>query len=74
MADEIDLATEQTERWLKQALANNAKSSARLAPLGKCYFCEREFTSDEKDFDKKLFCDSDCQSDYEREQRILNRK
>ena len=30
MADEIDLANEQSERWLNQAIANMGKNSVKL--------------------------------------------
>lgn len=74
MADEIDLANEQSERWLNQALANIGKGTTRLAPLGKCHYCETEFNASDADFPRKLFCDSDCSADYEEEQRLRNRR
>lgn len=75
MPDEIDLASEQSERWLAQALANQAANgSARLTPKGSCHYCETDFDKKDPDFEKKLFCDKDCAADHEEEQRLKNRR
>mgnify|MGYP000562465782 CR=1 FL=1 len=42
----------------------------RLTPKGCCYYCEERFPEG----DKKLFCDRDCATDYEEEQRLKNRR
>jgi hypothetical protein len=73
MADEIDQANEQAERWLNQALASRS-AGPKLAPRGNCHYCETVFDKSEPDFDKKLFCDKDCAHDYEEEQRLRNRR
>ncbi len=74
MADEVDLANEQAERWLNQSLARMSQGNPRLAPLGKCHYCDSDFDSKDPDFARKLFCDSDCAADYEEEQRLRNRR
>jgi len=74
MPDEIDLANEQSERWLNQALANIGKGATRLTPLGKCHYCEADFDPKDADFARKLFCDSECSAEYEEEQRLRNRR
>lgn len=69
MADEIDLANEQSERWLAQALSRIG-SSGRLVPRGRCYYCDSEFGEHAAEAAKKLFCDKDCSDDYEKERRL----
>lgn len=73
MADEIDQANEQAERWLQQSLANRTVGP-KLAPRGTCHYCDTVFEKTEADFDKKLFCDKDCADDYAEEQRLKNRR
>ncbi len=75
MPDEIDLANEQSERWLNQALANIGKGGPRLAPRGSCHYCETDFDpKTDPDAARKLFCDGECSHDYEEEQRLRNRR
>ena len=69
MPDEIDLANDQAERWLNQAIAARA-GAPKLAPKGSCHFCEAEFDAN----DPRLFCDSDCATDHEREQKAKARR
>lgn len=69
MADEIDMANEQSERWLRQALNASASKSPRLPAQGRCHFCGEQFDKKDELADRKLFCDADCASDYEREQQ-----
>lgn len=73
MADEVDIANQQAARWLQQSLEAARKTSNKMAPKGACYYCDTVFTAQEAHADKKLFCDSDCAADYEREQRLKNR-
>ncbi len=74
MPDEIDLANEQSERWLNQALANIGQGAKKLAPVGKCHYCETEFARTDPDFARKLFCDSECAADHAEEERLRNRR
>ena len=69
MPDEIDLANEQAERWLNQALANRSQQP-KLAVKGSCHYCEADFAAG----DERLFCDSECAQDYEKEQRLRARR
>ena len=74
MADEIDLANEQADRWLQQSLAATRVTTRKLVPRGNCHFCEAAFPVADADSAKKLFCDSECAADYEEEQRLRNRR
>lgn len=75
MADEIDLANEQAERWLAMSLSANKRSGAHsLTPKGSCHYCETEFDSKSEDGARKLFCDSECAKEYEAEQRRRARR
>jgi len=74
MADEIDQANEQAERWLNQALASSRTAGPKLAPRGTCHYCETVFDKTDADFALKLFCDKDCAKDFEDEQRLKNRR
>jgi hypothetical protein len=74
MADEIDLANEQAERWLAKALAAASQNTSKMPPKGSCYYCEAEFDSSDPDASRKLFCDGECAKDYETEQRLKNRR
>jgi hypothetical protein len=74
VADEIDLANEQSERWLNQALNQMLANGSRLVPRGSCYYCESDFDKTDPTAEKRLFCDLDCSKDYEEEQRLKNRR
>jgi hypothetical protein len=74
LADEIDLANEQAERWLNQALTQMVANGSRLTPRGTCFYCETEFDTSDATAEKRLFCDLDCSKDYEEEQRLKNRR
>lgn len=74
MPDEIDLANEQSERWLNQALANASSQKSKLAPKGQCHYCYTDFDSADPDFGRKLFCDAECSKEYEEEERLKNRR
>jgi len=69
LADEADLANDQADRWLGRALANAAARGPRLAPKGECHYCAHPFDAGPLAA-QKLFCDSDCAADYDREQRL----
>jgi hypothetical protein len=73
MADEIDLANEQAEHFLKQSLANLA-SAPKLPPRGNCYNCDTEFAADDPNIGIKLFCDKDCADDYTYRDKLQNRR
>lgn len=67
MADEIDMANEMADLHLKTALAN-VRAQPKLPPKGECYYCESKVEGE------KLYCDADCASDHEKEQRLRNRR
>jgi len=73
MADEIDRANEQSERWLKQALSATAQAGPRLEPQGRCHFCSEPFSGKDALAAKKLFCDADCAADYDKEKKLRQR-
>lgn len=70
MADEADLANEQADRWLARALATATAQGTRLAPKGECHYCEAPFNMKDPQEAKKLYCDSDCAADHEKEERL----
>lgn len=67
MADEIDQANELADLALNIAL-RNMSAGQKIAPRGTCYYCEAEVGP------KQLFCDADCAGDYEKEQKLKNRR
>ncbi|MNR71705.1 hypothetical protein D3C71_23830 [compost metagenome] len=87
MADEIDLANEQAERFLKQSLANRS-TGPKLQPCGHCQNpnCELPFDAAGKDgegheideqgirIDAKLFCDKTCADEYTELLRLRGRR
>ncbi len=66
--DVIDVASEQEAVMLSAQIQQASKTRNKITPKGKCHFC------DEDAEEQKLFCNSDCSSDYEKEQRMLQRK
>lgn len=80
MADEADLGNEQAERFLREAIINRPVAP-KLPPKGHCYYCECEFDDSHPNFvandplfSQKLFCDKECSEDFDREQKIKNRR
>lgn len=73
MADEVDIANDYAARWVKDAISNRPQTS-KLPPKGSCYFCDTEFAPDDPLRAEKLFCNTDCSKDYEKEQRLKNRR
>lgn len=69
MADEADVAFDFQERHLSHALATHRKNQAQLAPSGHCHFCGHG-----QDMGRKLFCDSACQEDWERETEVRRKQ
>lgn len=65
MPDFGDKSLESAELFLGVALANRVKdaqeSNNKLRPQGHCHHCA------EKVEDLKIFCDSECARDYDRE-------
>ena len=74
MADEIDLANAQAERWLAQSLSQMQTAAPRLGPKGACHYCETAFEPTDADAEKRLFCDLECSKAFEEEQRLKNRR
>lgn len=74
MADEIDLANDQAERFLNLALHSARAEQPRMPGRGCCYYCEATFDKQDPDFARKLFCDAECATDYETLQRQKNRR
>lgn len=58
MADVIDDGNEMAELHLQAALKNR-KPSRKLAPTGKCHYCQGEVAH------PKIYCDDGCAEDHE---------
>lgn len=72
MADEVDLANERLmteEARAIQAVTSQA-SKRQINPKGSCHYCGELFEQDSP----KLFCDSDCATDYEAEKLARQRR
>ena len=59
-ADPLDEAANLQERMVELAIANVRNQPKLLKPKGTCHWCR------EKVADLKLFCDTDCNHDYEK--------
>jgi cytidine deaminase len=66
MPDEVDSANDQAEQIL--ALQLKARKPVGPAPCGYCHYCLEEFTDP-----AKIFCDSDCANDFEKEAEMRRR-
>ena len=66
MSDIIDLANDTAELNLSAAIEACRRAPA-LPARGSCWFCDETLGAGQK------FCDSDCASDYEREQAAIRR-
>lgn len=66
MSDDIDRAQTEIDFFLANAMKSRP---AHLKAKGACLFCETEFETIDGD-QPKLFCDSDCRDDFERQQRL----
>ena len=85
MADEIDMANEQAELFLRQSLANRA-TGPKLAPRGTCHNCDHAFEAAGRDaagrpvndkgiaVEDLLFCDKDCADDFTERERLKARR
>ena len=65
MADEVDLAQDQIEASLNNAIRAAARAP-RLKADGHCHNCTAPIAYG-------LFCDALCREDYEREQEIIRK-
>lgn len=60
-ADQIDTANELADAYVEQAVsAARSRTSARLAPKGRCHNCDEKLSTA-----GQLFCDSECGEDYD---------
>jgi hypothetical protein len=66
------MANDLAGRWLDRALAGAAEVGPRLAPKGECYYCGESFKVADPLESKKLYCDADCASAHDRENRLKN--
>jgi hypothetical protein len=68
MADEADIAFDSEQRHLTQALAAQRRQSRSvLHPIGSCHNCGSDGIA------QRLFCDSDCASDWEYQDSLRRR-
>lgn len=69
MADEADLAFDSEQTYLRQVLAAQRQTrQAALQRAGRCHWC-----GNTDDIGERLFCDSDCASDWEYEDTLQRR-
>lgn len=68
MADEADLAFDSEQRYLTQALAAQRTRRETLAADGSCHYC-----GNTDGIAGRLFCDTDCASDWEYEESLRRR-
>jgi hypothetical protein len=66
--DEADLAFDSEQRYLTQALAAQRHRNGVLQAIGSCHNC-----GNADGIEDRLFCDTDCASDWEYE-NALRRK
>lgn len=67
MADEADIADIIQARNLERSLHEARTAKPGITANGQCHFCDADVSG------KLLFCDHDCQKDWEREQAALQR-
>lgn len=61
MADEIDRANDQAERYL--SVSRRLRLPEGPAPTGTCHHCDKPVA------EGRRWCDSDCRDGWQREQR-----
>jgi hypothetical protein len=57
--DEFDRASELEQKYRDAAISQTRATAVKLAYSGQCYNCQAEITNG-------LFCDTDCQSDWQK--------
>jgi hypothetical protein len=60
MADEIDRANDEAERFLARSIHNNQTARPVLLACGQCHYCGEGVAEGLR------FCDADCRDDYDR--------
>jgi predicted nucleic acid binding AN1-type Zn finger protein len=68
MADEADLAFDSEQRHLTSALAAQRSRVRALKAVGCCHYC-----GNTEGVDDRLFCDSDCATDWDYEDALRRR-
>jgi len=66
MVDEVDLAFEEQEAFIRYAMVNRKKES-NLKPIGECHYCGEPFTNNLD----RLFCSPNCEKAYVKEQKLI---
>ena len=66
--DEADLAFDQEQRYLSQALAAQRARPGGLRAIGSCHNC-----GNADGIAERLFCDADCAGDWEYEDSLRRR-
>ena len=60
--DRLDLANDLADLHVRQTVKSIQAKGRELQPIGFCRWCHEPFESQSK----KLFCDMDCNTDYEK--------
>lgn len=58
--DLVDEAFVEEQNYISGALKGSKKKNYKLMPKGECHYCSEEIEKD------KLFCNSDCATNYDK--------
>ena len=69
MADDADRSDERIQHAIDDGIREARRAARELIPIGECHWCSETVAG------YRLFCSTDCQTDYERDSaaRIRNR-
>lgn len=73
MADIIDEANDLAQQLIDKKIEQARKLGVKLTPKQHCYYCLTKFEESEPHYAVKLFCNSDCANDYEKEEQAKRR-
>ena len=63
MGDIVDRANDEAENILRNQIRASKKIVKQTNPTGFCYYCDEAIAGN------KVFCNTDCSSDHEREEK-----
>ena len=65
--DIIDISSEKEAVMLAAQIQQASKNSNKIVPKGTCHYCDEDIPKE------RLFCNSDCSHDYDKEQMLRKR-